>query len=108
MKTEIWKKHPDIEGMEVSTLGNVRILDRPGSRENRTYSKKGRVLKQCYDKNGYMRVGITIDRKWTMKLVHRLVAQTFIPNPDNLPCFPGWSAADRRAFLREFSLPELQ
>lgn len=84
MKTEIWKKHPDIEGMEVSTLGNVRILDRPGSRENRTYSKKGRVLKQCYDKNGYMRVGITIDRKWTMKLVHRLVAQTFIKNPDNL------------------------
>jgi len=42
---EIWKSHPDIVGIEVSTLGRVRVMDRIGSRENRTYSKKGHVLK---------------------------------------------------------------
>jgi len=85
METEIWKAHPDIPGIEVSTLGNVRTLDKVGSRENGTYSKKGHVLKQHNEKNGYLRVGIQIDRKQTRKLVHRLVAQTYIPNPNNLP-----------------------
>lgn len=85
METEIWKAHPDIPGIEVSTLGNVRTLDKVGSRENGTYSKKGHVLKQHNEKNGYLRVGIQIDRKQTRKLVHRLVAQTYIQNPNNLP-----------------------
>ena len=85
METEIWKKHPEIEGMEVSTLGNVRVLDRLGSRENRTYSKKGRVLKQFDNGRGYMQVYFRVDGKRTMKYIHRLVAQTFIENNGNLP-----------------------
>ena len=85
METEIWKKHPEIEGMEVSTLGNVRILDRLGSRENRTYSKKGRVLKQFDNGRGYMQVHVRVDGKRTMKYVHQLVAQAFIENNGNLP-----------------------
>lgn len=82
---EIWRVHPDISGIEVSTLGRVRTLDKLGSRENRTYSKKGHVLKQSNSSNGYPQVSVKVDVKWTSKRVHRLVAQTFIPNPDNLP-----------------------
>lgn len=82
---EIWKAHPDIVGIEVSTLGRVRVMDRIGSRENRTYSKKGHVLKQWENGIGYLQVNIQIDGKQNKKSVHRLVAKTFIPNPDNLP-----------------------
>ena len=85
METEIWKALPGGPGVEVSTLGRVRTLDKMVWNGKGTWLMKGRILKQRYNRNGYMRVGITIDRKWTMKLVHRLVAQTFIPNSDNLP-----------------------
>lgn len=82
---EIWKSHPDIVGIEVSTLGRVRTFDRAGSMERGTRFIKGRILKPRDNGNGYLKLNITIDGKQTKKYVHRLVAQTFIPNTDNLP-----------------------
>lgn len=82
---EIWKSHPDIPGIEVSMLGRVRTLDRVVSCRNGMRSLKGRVLKPSNTKDGYLHVNIKVDGKLTTKTVHRLVAQTFIPNPDNLP-----------------------
>ncbi len=84
-ETEIWKSHPEYAGIEVSTLGRVRTLDRAVPTERGTWFFKGRVLKQSNSKGGYLKVSIKVDGKWTAKKVHRLVAQTFIPNPDNLP-----------------------
>lgn len=84
-KSEIWKSLPGVPGVEVSTLGRVRTLDRLESSEERTQFTKGRILKQYNVSDGYLQVNIKVDGKWTMKLVHRLVAQTFLPNPDNLP-----------------------
>lgn len=85
METEIWKKYPEIVGIEVSTLGRVRTIDKEGSRENGTYSKKGHVLKQWDNGRGYLYVRLRTNGKYVNKSVHRLVAQTFISNPDNLP-----------------------
>ena len=85
METEIWKSHPDIVGIEVSTLGRVRTLDKVVSNGKGTYLVKGRVLKPFGSGNGYLGVSIKVDGKWTKKTIHRLVAQTFIDNPDNLP-----------------------
>ena len=45
METEIWKAHPEYVGIEVSTLGNVRTLDKVTSSEKITRFIKGRVLK---------------------------------------------------------------
>ena len=84
-ETEVWKYHPDIPGIEVSTLGRVRTLDRLVSSEKRTDFIKGRISKQYDNGRGYLNVSIPIDGKWTTKAVHRLVAQTFIDNPYNLP-----------------------
>lgn len=84
-KTEIWKSHPDIVGIEVSSFGRVRTLDRVTSSEKRTRFQKGRILKQSYNGNGYLKVNIPINGKQASKRVNRLVAQTFITNPDNLP-----------------------
>jgi len=83
-QVEIWKALPGVPGVEVSTLGRVRTLDKVVSSEKMTRFTKGRILKQSYNR-GYLQVGIPIDGKWSKKIAHRLVAQAFIPNPDNLP-----------------------
>lgn len=45
-----------------------------------------RNLKYRLTKNGYARVQYKVNRKHVDRYVHRLVAQYYIPNPDNLPC----------------------
>lgn len=77
---EIWK---DIEGYEgyyqVSNLGNVRRL-------NKDYrSAKYKYLKPKIEKNGYLRVCLYKKTIHKFYSIHRLVALTFIPNPDNKP-----------------------
>lgn len=84
-ESEIWRALPDVLGIEVSTLGNVRTLDRVISSEKMTCFKKGRVLKQQKNNKGYPIVSIPVDEKWTKKTVHRLIAKAFIPNPEELP-----------------------
>jgi len=82
---EIWRAHPEYEGIEVSTFGNVRSLDKVvPCRGNRTRLVKGRILKPASNGHGYLQVNVKIDGKFINKSVHRLVARTFILNPDNL------------------------
>lgn len=77
---EIWKSLP-IEGLEhyqVSNTGRVR---------NSSYKGTGRIrnMSPCSDKDGYQTVCLTsLDGKQKSYRVHRLVAQVFIYNPDNL------------------------
>jgi len=46
---------------------------------------KGRVLKQQDNGIGYLQTSFRMNRKLVTKSVHRLVSETFISNPDNLP-----------------------
>ena len=85
MKTEIWKAHPKYTGIEVSTLGRVRTLDKMVSNGRGTWIVKGRVLKQDKCKNGYLQVQVKANGKFIKQRIHRLVAQTFLTNPDNFP-----------------------
>ncbi len=59
----------------MSDIGQVRSLFR--------YKK---TLKPNLMNNGYLSVELFKNKKSKRILVHRLVAQAFIPNPDNLPC----------------------
>lgn len=78
---EEWKPVVGFEGLyEVSNLGNVRSIQFHGKR-------RIKELSQFSDKLGYRRVKL---RKWDDSIagsfqVHRLVAMSFIPNPDNKP-----------------------
>lgn len=57
------------------------------SSKGRVYSTygKGRFLKLFYCKDGYLNVGLTINKVKKHYKVHRLVGKMFIPNPENKP-----------------------
>ena len=73
MKDEIWK---DIEGYngryQISSIGRAKN------------AHKGHVLQQSYNTRKYLKVSLCANGKTSSKLIHRLVADAFIPNPDNL------------------------
>ena len=84
----IWKDIKDYEGLyQVSDEGLVRSLDRYIVwKTNFKRFQKGRVLKsECCKSTGYLYVNLNKNNKAKHCTVHRLVAQAFIPNPDNLP-----------------------
>ena len=83
---EIWKPIPNYEEYEVSTFGRVKRLayDKPVCGGSFQHCNE-RILSPQLRKNGYQTV--MLSKKGVIKsfLIHRLVAITFIPNPDNLP-----------------------
>lgn len=72
----------------VDENGNVRSNDRIiFNKGSQKYNKiQGKPIKPCANNMGYFYVDLMIDKRRSRQLVHRLVAKTFIPNPDNLPC----------------------
>ena len=71
---EEWKAIPGYEGLyEVSNKGNVRNV------------RRNTLLRLTKTNKGYIQVGLSKNGILTVLKVHRLVAQAFLPNPDNLP-----------------------
>ena len=84
---EIWKDVPGYEGIYVvSSFGRVRSLQRTrkGSYGSIMVVNE-RILNHKIDKDGYHIVTLSKEGKTKCIGVHRLVAQAFLPNPDNLP-----------------------
>ncbi|MFP7224882.1 NUMOD4 domain-containing protein [Priestia filamentosa] len=81
---EVWKPVKGYEGMyEVSNKGNVKSVPREyinkvGARR----TVKGQMLRFFKTKEGYVRISLGINQKQKNYLVHRLVAETFLDNPD--------------------------
>ena len=84
---EEWRPIVGYEGLyEVSSYGRVRSLDMYVKARYGNYRlHKGKVLSPGKDTNGYLKVNLCCNGKHKVISVHRLVAQTFILNPDNLP-----------------------
>ena len=82
---ETWKDIPSLVGYyQASDTGRIRSVDRIVKRTTGTTKKlSGKVLKQFVTRNGYLKVCICVDGKLKTQRVHRLIAQTFIPNPEN-------------------------
>jgi len=77
---EEWRDVLGFEGLyQVSNLGRVKRLARK-DRLGRT--KPAKLLTPTGTR--YKSVSFTVDGQWYNKLVHRLVATAFVPNPDNL------------------------
>lgn len=84
---EIWKAIPGYEGFfEVSNLGNFRSLDRYVKyKTSGTRLYPGKALKVEQMQDGYCRIVLMKDAIKKRYMCHRLVAETFIDNPNNLP-----------------------
>ena len=81
---EVWKAVPGWEGYyQASSYGRIKGVDREIWNGKGYFIKKGIILKECYDKRGYPRVCFRRDDKPKVYTVHRLVASSFIPNPEN-------------------------
>lgn len=81
---EIWKPIKEYENLYmISNLGKVKSLDRITQNGSGKFIKKGRLLKNHINNKGYEYMYLK-DRERIKKVyVHRLVAQAFIPNPNN-------------------------
>lgn len=72
---EIWKEIEGYEKYFVSDKGRVKSLKRG----------EERLLRPQANKKGYLIVNLSKNGKVKGFLVHRLVAEAFLPNPKNLP-----------------------
>jgi len=74
-------------GYEVSKCGKIRSVDRHVSRVNtgKLVLYKGKEIRQQVDECGYLRVRLSVDNVKFSVRMHRLIAETFIDNPQNLP-----------------------
>lgn len=84
---EVWKDIKGYEGLyQVSNMGRVRSLDRY---VNHNYVNKklikSKIRKFSTDKDGYKGVTLCKDGIQKTYKVHRLVAEAFLQNPNNLP-----------------------
>ena len=74
MENEIWKDIPGYEGRyKISNYGKVLGV------------KRNKILKNSIDRRGYSYVSLYKDRTEKRTTIHRLVALTFVPNPENKP-----------------------
>lgn len=83
---EEWKDIKGYEGLyQVSNLGRVRSLDRQVRNRSGIAIKKGKILSLVTVNKHYKKVSLWKDNIGENRLVHRLVAEAFIPNPNNFP-----------------------
>ena len=80
LEREEWR---DIEGYEgkyqISNKGRVKSLN------YRNSGKEG-LMKPYKNEGGYLKVNLKGKDKYKLLSIHRLVANAFIPNPENKPC----------------------
>jgi len=76
MEQEIWKDIPRYEGYYMaSNLGRIKSIKRQGS--------PGNIRKPRLQHKGYLKLNLNKNGNGKMEFVARLIAKTFIPNPEN-------------------------
>lgn len=85
--TEIWKAIREYEGLyEISSFGNVKCLPRLKiNGTGGTFFTKEKIKTPRVKSDGYYYTFLTKNGKKKYFSIHRLVAQAFIPNENNLP-----------------------
>lgn len=82
---EIWKDIKGYEGKyQISNLGRIKSLYFTSNIYKKKFYRE-KILKQNSSGNGYSMVHLCKNNKTKKARIHRLVAETFIPNPENKP-----------------------
>lgn len=80
---EIWKDIPQFDGYQISNLGRLKSKERTNDYGRRI---KEKIIKPCLNiKDGYFYKVFVCNGKRKNMLIHRLVAEAFIPNPNGFP-----------------------
>lgn len=84
---EKWKDIEEYEGLyQISNMGKIRSMDHYASNGKSIILYKGKTKKLHTNKRTkYLSVMLSKNNKDRRFYIHRLVAQAFIPNPQNLP-----------------------
>lgn len=83
---EIWKDIKGYEGLyQISNLGRVKSLQRKVKNKNGYRIIKEKILCNYKNNNGYYCVNLRKECNIDIRLIHRLIAEYFIPNPNNYP-----------------------
>jgi len=82
---EVWKDIPECKGYQASNKGKIKSLARSVWGGKGYYIKPEKILKPSIDKKGYEYINLCINGKVQRDMVHRYIAKTFIPNPNNYP-----------------------
>lgn len=87
MLGEVWKDVPSFHGiLQVSNTGKVKRLARyRNCKSGGTAYMPEKVLKLSVSTYGYYKFCISVNTKKYDLLLHRLVAEAFVPNPENKP-----------------------
>ncbi|MDN6655529.1 HNH endonuclease [Bifidobacterium crudilactis] len=82
----MWRSIQDFPGYETNECGDVRSIERVITcKDGRRMKIHSRILTQSNYGNGYHFVTLWKGNKSFMLYAHRVVAETFLPNPENLP-----------------------
>ena len=71
---EQWKIIKDYPNYLISSMGNVKRL-------NYRHTRKEQILKSGFNSRGYLNVSLVNKKGKNNFLIHRLVAEAYIPNP---------------------------
>lgn len=83
---EIWKDVKDYEGLyQVSNKGQIKRTKHTRSNGRGYYTVNERILSTHLNNKGYKIITLCKNNKVKTHILHRLIAEAFIPNPDNLP-----------------------
>lgn len=89
---EIWKDIKETEGYyQISNYGRVKSVSRFHKTKDTGYYSKEKILKPSMDTRGYLQVqirkpeGFNTSNGYKTKRIHQMVAEAFIPNPNNYP-----------------------
>ena len=83
---EIWKDIKDYEGLyQVSNWGRIKRLRRLITNQYNSFYIEEKILKPQKNRYGYLYINLYKNGIMKHKTIHKLVAEVFLPNPNNLP-----------------------
>ena len=82
---ELWKEINDAPEFQISNLGRVKTPHRTSKWGRATKVHPSRIIEYDDTVSKYQQLDIRVNGKRYREYVHRLVAQYFIPNPENKP-----------------------
>ena len=85
LEGEIWRDIPNYEGLyQISNYGRVKALARK-FRKRLNYNPWANDRIRSGNKGRYLHINLSKDGVTKTVVIHRLVAELFIPNPNNKP-----------------------